>query len=141
VGEHIKPMRDLGVRIIVGTDAGVDNTPHHQYVGALEYLVTLGFRPAEVLAMATTEAAAALGVEGVTGRLAPGYDADLIVVDGDPQTDITAVGRLRRVIARGRDYRPDSGRFDVSAPGTPYAAPGVAVDLRLLIEATRRRRA
>jgi imidazolonepropionase-like amidohydrolase len=123
VGQHVKPMHEMGVRIIAGTDAGVDNTPHHQYVGGLEFLVSLGFRPGEVLAMATTEAAAALGVGAITGRLAAGYDADLIVVDGDPRTDIAVLGKLRRVIARGRDYRPDSGRFDVSAPGTPFASP------------------
>jgi imidazolonepropionase-like amidohydrolase len=139
VGEHVKTMHEMGVRIIAGTDAGIDNTPHHQYVGALEYLVTLGFRPGQVLAMATTEAAAALGVDAITGRLAPSYEADLIVVDGDPRTDITVLGKLRRVIARGRDYRPDSGRFDVSAPGTPFASPEHSVDLRLLAEATRRR--
>ena len=129
VGEHVKAMHEMGVRIIAGTDAGVNNTPHHQYVGGLEYLVTLGFRPEQVLAMATTEAAAALGVGAITGRLAPGYEADLIVVDGDPRADITALGRLRRVIARGRDYLPDSGRFDVSAPGTPFASPEHGVDL------------
>jgi len=141
VGEHLKAMHEMGVRLIAGTDAGVDNTPHHQYVGGLEYLVTLGFRPADVLAMATTEAAAALGVDAITGRLAPGFDADLIVVDGDPSTDIAALGKLQRVIARGRDYLPDSGRFDVSAPGTPFASPDHAVDLRLLTEATKRRQA
>jgi imidazolonepropionase-like amidohydrolase len=141
VGEHLKAMHEMGVRLIAGTDAGIDNTPHHQYVGGLEYLVTLDFRPADVLAMATTEAAAALGVDAITGRLAAGFDADLIVVDGDPSTDIAALGRLRRVVARGRDYLPDSGRFDVSAPGTPFASPDHAVDLRLLTEATRRRQA
>jgi imidazolonepropionase-like amidohydrolase len=141
VGEHVKAMHDMGVRIIAGTDAGIDNTPHHQYLGGLEYLVSLGFKPEEVLAMATTEAAAALGVDAITGRLAPGYDADLIVVDGDPRADIRVLGRLRRVIARGRDYMPDSGRFDVAAAGTPYASPGHTVDLRLLTEATRRREA
>ena len=73
--------------------------------------------------------------------VAPGYDADLIVVDGDPLTDIAAVGKLRRVIARGRDYLPDSGRFDVSAPGTPFASPDHRPDLRLLTAATRRRQA
>jgi len=132
-------LHDMGVRIIAGTDAGVDNNPHHQYVGGLEYLVTLGFRPAQVLAMATTEAAAALGLGATTGRLAPGYDADLIVVCGDPQADIAALRDLRRVIARGRDYVPDGGRFDVSAPGSPYASPDHDVDLRLVTEATRRR--
>ena len=141
VGQHVKPLHDRGVRIIVGTDAGVDNTPHHQYLGALRYLVTLGFTAGQVLAMATTEAAAALGLGGVTGRLAPGYQADLIVVDGDPLADIAALGALRRVIARGRDYVPDSGRFDVSAPGTPFASAEHPPDLRLLREATRRRMA
>ena len=139
VGQHAKALHEMGVRIITGTDAGIDNNPHHQYLGGLEYLVTLGFRPEQVLAMATTEAAAALGVGAVTGRLAPGYDADLIVVDGDPRADIAAAGKLRRVIARGRDYLPDSGRFDVSAPGTPFASPEHRVDLRLLTAATRRR--
>jgi len=141
VGEHLATMHEMGIRIIAGTDAGIDNTPHHQYAGGLEYLVKLGFRPDEVLAMATTGAAAALGVDGVTGRLAPGYEADLIVVYGDPLTDITVLSQLRRVIARGRDYLPDSGRFDVSAPGTPFASPDHAVNLDLIIRATRRRRA
>ena len=139
VGGHVKAMHEMGVRIIAGTDAGVDNTPHHQYIGGLEYLVSLGFRPGEVLAMATTEAAAALGVGAITGRLAPGYDADLIVVDGDPRADIAMLGKLRRVIARGRDYLPDSGRFDVSAPGTPFASPDHSPGLRLITAATRRR--
>jgi imidazolonepropionase-like amidohydrolase len=141
VGEHLVTMREMGIRIIAGTDAGIDNTPHHQYVGGLEYLVKIGFRPGDVLAMATTEAAAVLGVGAVTGRLAPGYEADLIVVHGDPLADISVLGRLRRVIARGRDYVPDSGRFDVSAPGTPFASPDHAINLDLLTAATRRRRA
>jgi imidazolonepropionase-like amidohydrolase len=37
-----------------------------------------------------------------TGRLRPGLDADLLIVDGDPMTDITALGRPRMVIAGGR---------------------------------------
>jgi imidazolonepropionase-like amidohydrolase len=141
VGENVLKMRAAGVRIIAGTDAGVSNCPHHQYLGGLQSLVNvLGFQPAEVITMATTEAAAALGLGSVTGRLAPGYDADLIVVDGDPEADIAALGRLRRVIARGRDYVPESGRFDVSAPGTPYADPDRRAHLRQLTEAARRRR-
>ena len=141
VGENVRRMWEMGVRIIAGTDAGIDNTPHHQYAGGLAAMVSLlGFSPAEVIAMATTEAAAALGLGAVTGRLAPGYEADLIVVDGDPLADIAALGRLRRVVARGRDYVPDSGRFDVSAPGTPFASPDHVVDLRLVHEATRVRK-
>jgi imidazolonepropionase-like amidohydrolase len=140
VGENVRRMREMGVRIIAGTDAGIDNTPHHQYAGGLAAMVSLlGFCPSDVIAMATTEAAAALGLGAVTGRLAPGYEADLIVVDGDPLADVAALGQLRRVVARGHDYVPDSGRFDVSAPGTPFASPDHVVDLRLVHEATRLR--
>jgi imidazolonepropionase-like amidohydrolase len=141
VGENVMKMRDLGVRIIAGADAGINNTPHHQYAGGLAAMVNLlGFKPAEVIEMATTAAAAALGLGSVTGRLAPGYDADLIVVDGDPQADISALSRLRRVIAHGREYVPASGRFDVSAPGSPYADPDRRVELRRRSEAARQRR-
>ncbi len=141
VGAHVKPLHEMGVRLIAGTDAGIDNTPHHQYVGGLQQLAALGFTPEQVLAMASTEAAAALGVGAITGRLAPGYQADLIVVDGDPLADLAALGALRRVIAQGRDYVPDSGQFDVSAPGTPFAAGEHTVDMQRLIEATRPRTA
>jgi imidazolonepropionase-like amidohydrolase len=141
IGQFVKPLHDLGVRIIAGTDAGIDSTPHHQYAGGLEHLVTLGFSAEQVIAMATTEAAAALGVDGVTGRLVAGHEADLIVVDGDPRADISALGSLRRVVARGRDYVPDSGRFDVSAPGTPFASPDAAVDIPRIIALTKRRHA
>ncbi len=107
---HLKAMHQMGVRIFAGTDAGITKTRHHQYVGGLEHLVGLGFQPADVLAMATTEAAEALGLGAVTGRLTPGRDADLLVVEGDPLADIAALRRLRRIIARGRDHAP--GRAD-----------------------------
>src|SRR5260221_13611610 len=95
-------MHEMGVRIIAGTDAGIDNTPHHQYVGGLEYLVTLGFKPEEGLAMATTEAAAALGLDTFTRRLAPGYDPDLIVVAGGPRTHNSALRKSRRPLTPRR---------------------------------------
>jgi imidazolonepropionase-like amidohydrolase len=103
-GAYVKELRDGGVRIIAGTDAGIFNTPHRQYVSGLEHMVRLGLEPADVLVSATSAAAAALGLGAVTGRLAPGYAADLIVVDGDPRADIAALRQLRRVIARGQDY-------------------------------------
>ena len=133
-GRHLRPLREMGVRLVAGTDAGISNTPHHQYAAGLANLVTLGFHPAEVLAMATTGAADVLGLGATTGRLAPGYEADVIVVDGDPAADISALGRLRRVIARGRDYVPDSGRFDVSLPGTPLASEEAAASLAFASE-------
>ena len=128
----------LGVGVTTARDLGARDYLDVVVRDAIAASLARGPR---MIAMATTEAAAALGVGAITGRLAPGYDADLIVVDGDPRTDIAVLGKLRRVIARGRDYLPDSGRFDVSAPGTPFASPDRSPDLRLLTAAIRRRRA
>ena len=64
-------------------------------------LVTAGLSITEALATATSVAAQACGVSARKGRLAPGYDADLLVVDGDLEIDVTALLRPRSVLLRG----------------------------------------
>jgi imidazolonepropionase-like amidohydrolase len=139
LAQFVRPLHERGVRLIAGTDAGIDNVPHHQYVAGLQSLAALGFTPEQVIEQATTTAAEALGLGAVTGRLAAGYAADLLVVAGDPTADLAALHDLQRVVARGRDYVPPSGRFDVAAPGSPYTNGTVEIDQRLLIAATKRR--
>lgn len=100
---RMRRMADLGVRVILGSDAGL--TPFTGYGTVLRNWSDWGFTPAEIIEMSTTGAATALGLDGVTGRLAPGLSADLIVVDGDPLTDLTALTRIATVIAAGRLHR------------------------------------
>jgi len=57
--------------------------------------------------MATSQAAAALGVE--TGDLSQDYAADVLLVDGDPVSDLAAIGRTQLVIAGGRVTRLSNG--------------------------------
>ena len=57
----------------------------------------------QALAAATGLAARACGLEGRTGRLAVGLDADLLMVDADPLDDVTVLQRPRAVVSRGRD--------------------------------------
>ncbi|MFF2045924.1 amidohydrolase family protein [Kitasatospora sp. NPDC058170] len=97
----IRAMRTAGVRFIGGTDAGVPGARFGDYAGMLEFFASLGFDNAEVLDMATTNAAHALGLAD-TGRIAPGMRADLVAVDGDPLTDLSALRRVRHVLAAGR---------------------------------------
>jgi imidazolonepropionase-like amidohydrolase len=56
----------------------------------------------EALVTATSRNAAALGLGDVIGTIAPGYEADLIALTGNPLTEIEAVKRVRFVMRGGR---------------------------------------
>ncbi|MGP3948438.1 amidohydrolase family protein [Streptomyces sp. 7N604] len=99
--EVIRKMREAGVRFIAGTDAGVPGAGFGDYVGMLEFFASLGFKHTEILDMATTNSARAMGLTD-TGVLAPGLRADLIVVDGNPLTELDVLRRIQHVFAAGR---------------------------------------
>jgi imidazolonepropionase-like amidohydrolase len=70
--------------------------------GELDWLVKAGMTPAQALVTATTNAAALLGKEKELGRIAPGYFADLVAVEGDPLKDINVViTKVRWVMKSG----------------------------------------
>jgi imidazolonepropionase-like amidohydrolase len=103
----LEPLFRGGARIVAGTDAGIDNVPHHGFVGGLQAMAASGLPSAAVLAAATTRAADALGLATVTGALTAGLAADLIAVGGDPRHDLAALRDLRYVLARGEPFAPD----------------------------------
>jgi imidazolonepropionase-like amidohydrolase len=91
-----------GVRIILGTDAGV--VPHGSNARELAALVRLGLTPIDALRAATIRAAQALGVADRLGSLTPGKVADLIAVPGDPLADISVMERVGFVMKDGVVY-------------------------------------
>jgi imidazolonepropionase-like amidohydrolase len=100
---HVAELRRAGVRFVAGTDAGIGPNKRHGLVAyGVADLVACGVPTTEALAAATSVAARACGLERRTGRLAPGLDADLLLVDGDPLLDVTALQRPRLVVFRGR---------------------------------------
>jgi len=103
----VRLMHERGVKLIAGNDAGIDGVPHRNYVGGLETSVILGVPTERVLIGATSLAAEALGLAGVTGELVTGASADLIVANGEPLTDISALRDLRFVLVRGEEFAPD----------------------------------
>ncbi|HAU21448.1 MAG TPA: amidohydrolase family protein [Erythrobacter sp.] len=96
----VERARQWGVKIAFGTDAGV--FPHGENAGELALMRNAGMSDREVLASATTDAAAILGMEGEIGRLAAGYSADIIAVEGNPLSDVTVLENVDWVMVRGR---------------------------------------
>jgi imidazolonepropionase-like amidohydrolase len=100
---HAGELYRAGVRLIGGLDAGISpGKPHGMSREAVIDLAAAGLPPAAALAAGTADAARAIGLGERTGRLAPGLDADLLLVDGDPLADLTALRQLRLVVSRGR---------------------------------------
>jgi imidazolonepropionase-like amidohydrolase len=92
-----------GAKIVLGTDAGLSpGKPHGVLPYALEALVGLGMPPDRAMHAATMVAADACGLHGHKGRLAPGADADLIAVSGDPLKEISAIHNVIAVYRDGR---------------------------------------
>ncbi|HTJ35835.1 MAG TPA: amidohydrolase family protein [Dactylosporangium sp.] len=97
-------MAASGAAIVVGSDAGIAPIkPHDVLRDSPAHLAQIGLTPAEALRAITSRAAAAIGLGGRKGCLAPGYDADVLVVDGDPLTDPGALGRVLAVYVRGSE--------------------------------------
>ena len=95
-------LRDHGVAVVSGVDSGMAPPKRHgnawRTVGEL---VEGGYPVAEALAAATSVAAEACALAGEAGRLAEGYAADVLVVDGDLAQDLSHLGAPREVLVRG----------------------------------------
>jgi imidazolonepropionase-like amidohydrolase len=96
-------LHRAGVRLVSGSDAGINPPkPHGVLPEAVIELVTGGVSNADALASATSIAAEACGVADRKGRLRAGLDADLLLVRGDPLTDITALRQVQAVYLAGQ---------------------------------------
>ncbi|MFE1820799.1 amidohydrolase family protein [Streptomyces anulatus] len=102
----VRRMADAGVRLVAGTDAGVQRAGFSGLVSALSFYSHLGMSNGTIIDMATSEAARALGLGATTGRIAPGHRADLLLVDGDPLANLDALKDVRAVFAAGLRHEP-----------------------------------
>ena len=92
--------------VVAGTDSfGTDVDP----IGSeVRLLVEAGLPHLEAVRAATTYAARLLGWSDRVGRLARGFRADLLVVDGDPLQDAAALEKVRLVVAQGAVVRREA---------------------------------
>jgi imidazolonepropionase-like amidohydrolase len=99
----LRRMRELGVPIVAGTDAGVAWTPFNSLPDEMELLVSeVGLTPLQAVHAATGAAASVLGIGDTVGTLVPGREADLLAVDGDPLLHIVDVRAVHYVMKAGQ---------------------------------------
>jgi len=99
-----KAVATPNLKMVMGTDA-VAGAHGHNADEMVERVRQGGQKPMDAIISATSLAAKSLRLEKTIGTLAPGFDADLIAVEGDPTTDITAVTRVAFVMKGGKVYK------------------------------------
>ncbi|MBI5167030.1 MAG: amidohydrolase family protein [candidate division NC10 bacterium] len=103
--ESFRSAYKAGVKMAMGTDAGVYYFPHGQNLVELQTMVELGMAPMEAICASTRVAAELLGLGDSLGTLEAGKLADLVVVEGNPLEDLRLLQdkeRIRHVFLEGR---------------------------------------
>lgn len=94
--EYVNALRAAGVPVVAGTDGSGP-----ELVRELELYVIGGMTTAEALASATIVAARNVQADGRTGSIKVGKEADLLLVDGDPEKDIGDLRHVDKVVLDG----------------------------------------
>jgi imidazolonepropionase-like amidohydrolase len=102
---------ELGVKMVVGTDAGVTLTDHGLVPIEIEAFRDLGMSPMQAIQTATSQAAESLGLADQVGSIVEGRQADLILVKGDPLEDLSILRQPQLVMKQGLIVRraPQAG--------------------------------
>ena len=100
--EALQGFLDAGVNAVAGNDAGLPYTGFGCLWQELDAMMSGGMTAMQAITAATAIPARMLGLEGQIGSIQPGKQADLLVVDGNPIEDISALSRVRLVMQAGR---------------------------------------
>jgi hypothetical protein len=107
LAENLRRVARAGIPVAMGTDAGNIGTLHGPSVfRELRAMEEAGLTPLEVLRAATVGGAAVMGHAADLGRVAPGFLADLLLLDADPALSTANLSRLHRVIRGGVPLEP-----------------------------------
>ena len=103
-------LRKRGIRVLPGGDYGFAWNPHGTYARDLLLFVdVLGFTPTETLVAATRMGGEIMGMADELGQVKPGYLADLLLVDGNPLTDIKRLQDQDALLVIMKDGRLHKG--------------------------------
>jgi len=96
-------IKTPGLKIVNGTDAVAG--AHGQNIREALERVKSGQKPMDAIMGLTSLAAESMNLHTTIGSIAPGLEADLVAVEGDPLTDINALSRVRFVMKGGKIYK------------------------------------
>ena len=110
ITESVDTLRtafDAGVPLLTGSESGFSLTPYGDwhYRELQVFVEDLGMTPLQAINSATEQGARALKLEGELGCIKPGYLADILVFDGEPDISVTQLGeqhRFRTIMKAGR---------------------------------------
>jgi imidazolonepropionase-like amidohydrolase len=95
----VKRLYDAGVTLVAGTDLS-------SYNRELEHYEMAGIPAPQVLQIATYTSARVMGLQASHGKVAPGYAADLVIINGRPHENIADLRRVELVVRGGKAYAP-----------------------------------
>ena len=99
--EAFRHALEAGVVLTAGTDSGTTFVPHGALATEIRLMHEAGVPIRDALAAGTWMAARELGLDGAVGTLAPGAAADLLVLNGDPLRDVSALEEVAMVVLSG----------------------------------------
>src|SRR5438874_9994933 len=100
--DAVRQMTEAGVRMTAGSDSPWGWYAPGEFVHEIHMLARAGLSYGDAIVAGTSGAAESIGVGAVAGRLLPGRPADVLVVRGDPTTEITALWDVLDVYQAGR---------------------------------------
>ncbi len=121
--DNMKALQRRGVRVLPGGDYGFAWNPIGRNARDLEHFVNLfGFSPMEAIVAATRMGGELMMRGGELGRVAPGFLADLLLVDGDPCADIRILQDANRLLVIMKDGRVHKSAVAAGRTARPLAA-------------------
>ena len=93
---------ELGVKVATGADSDYSDKSTSRIALECEHFVRMGMKPSQAIQSATTIAAELLGLQTLTGKIQPGFEADLILLPGNPLEEIRNLQDVLMVISNGK---------------------------------------
>jgi len=98
---NLRKLYETGVKIVTGTDLIYCDAPVTPVADEMKYMVEYGMPAIEVIRAATKSGAETLGLDNI-GEIAVGKEADILIVEGNPVADMSAIENVKAVYQGGK---------------------------------------